>query len=177
MFHIKEFCLIEHLRELQEIGLAFFRVDLRPHKDLGWLKHLVALSQHFDLEVAKKLKQDYPVDTTKGYFNVNKSDVLFKKLKNHRIQRKDENYLGEVIEVVKGEYLAVELTKNASIRLGDHLELKGPEGKDVSMQVFSLRDIALNDIATTDGQKIILINYAGKVLVRSQVYRQTEKGL
>ena len=40
----------------------------------------------------------------RGFYRLNKTDHQFPKLKNYRIKRKDKCYLGEVLDVKKGEY-------------------------------------------------------------------------
>ena len=100
MFHIKHQFLLEHLGELEFLDAA--RVDLRFDSDFGLIEKV---KQVFDSQMSgKEFKEIYPFDVIKGFYKVNKSDVLFKKLKNSRIQRKDENYIGEVLEIKKGSH-------------------------------------------------------------------------
>jgi hypothetical protein len=51
------------------------------------------------------------VSLMKGFYRANKTDILFTKLKNHRLQDRDETYVGEVIDVLKGEALVLDLKK------------------------------------------------------------------
>ncbi|MBA2403329.1 MAG: U32 family peptidase, partial [Bdellovibrionales bacterium] len=91
MFHIKDFCLVDYARELTALGLKFFRVDLR-FSDFSQLKEIVALTQSYDENIFAAFKEKYPQDLMRGFYLVNKTDVLFPKLKNHRLQNREGNY-------------------------------------------------------------------------------------
>src|SRR5690606_14113245 len=119
MFHIKEHYLLDFVSDLKEMGLDTLRVDLRFGKDFTLLKEIKDIvSGH--ITDTKEFKEKYPSDVIRGFFHVNKSDVLFKKLKNSRIIRQDESYVGEVIEAMKGEFLGINLKNpKAKLKVGD----------------------------------------------------------
>jgi putative protease len=125
MFHIKRLFLLEHLAEMKDFGVNTVRIDMRFDDEFE-IKKITELCSNADK--AKEFKSSYPYDVIKGYFNINKTDVLFKKLKNTRIQRKDDSYIGEVIEIVKSEYMAIFIKKN-SISIDDEVSFITPEGK------------------------------------------------
>lgn len=169
MYHIKDLFLLDKLQDLQEIKLAWARVDLRFESDLSLLGKVSKLILENTGDV-KSLKEEYPHDVIRGYFQINKSDVLFKKLKNYRIQRKDDKYIGEVIEILKGEYLAINIKKDTVFNLDSQIKFITPEGKELSCKVHELKDMALNDINSTDTHSLVLMNYMGGVWPKSQVY-------
>lgn len=171
MFHIKDFCLLEHLEELADYGLSYFRVDLRFGKPIDLLQKIEELKQNFSLAESRVLKSEYPTDTMKGFYSVNKSDVLFKKLKNSRIQRKDESYIGEVIEAKKDKYTAILLKgSQAKIQIGDSLKVINPEGREVEVIVNDLSDTDRNKVESVTSGNLALIKFHGRAWVRSQVY-------
>lgn len=168
MFHIKRLFLLENLEDLTETGLKFLRVDFR-FDDTFRLKEIENLL--LDKVKAKEFKDSYGFDVIKGYFNINKTDVLFKKLKNFRIQRKDDSYIGEVIETAKSEYMAILVKKN-TIKMNDELKFITPEGKELTCKVHFLKDSNNQDIDSASKDKLCLINYFSGVWPKSQVYLQ-----
>jgi putative protease len=172
MFHVKDQCLLEHIEELTEFGISHVRLDLRRTGRQEILTSLLQLTSSFDLQKAKDLKVQYSRDVIKGYYNVNKSDVLFPKLKNHRIQRKDENFLGHVVEVNKNKYMVVELkSKNTQLKKGDELKVITPEGKEKSFSIDNLKDVNMNHVDTIDHGDLALLKFQSGIVPMSVVYR------
>lgn len=170
MFHIKEHYLLDHMEEVNNLGLKDLRVDLRFGKDFNLLKEIKNIvSGH--ITDTKAFKGNYPSDLIRGFFHVNKTDVLFKKLKNSRIARHDENYIGEIIDVNKGEFLGIYLSeKHKALEVGSKLKFTGPQGKDIEAPIKFLKDLSQNDIENSMGKNLVLINYVSGVWVKSQVY-------
>src|SRR5690606_27178764 len=92
MFHIKEFCLVDYAQELKENGLSYFRIDQRFEEKK--LREITELVRKFSEEEFLKFKEEYSQDLMRGFYLVNKTDVLFPKLKNSRLQQREGNYLG-----------------------------------------------------------------------------------
>ena len=158
MFHIKRLNLLKHLDELKEIGLSFARFDFRfDEKEV--FKNIL------DLKF-----ETYPHDSIKGFFNINKSDVLFKKLKNYRIQRKDSSYIGEVLEISSKSFIALKVKKE-TLRLNDKINFFTPDGKTKEFEVKSLRDSALNEVDSISTDGIAILTYLAGVSVKSQAYK------
>jgi putative protease len=170
MFHIKEFCLIEHSFELAQMGLSFFRIDLRWHQDFHELKAINQLSTNFELQGFESFKQRYPQDLMKGFFLVNKTDVLFPKLKNHRLQKREGNYIGEVLEAEKGSHLAILVKNPRGLKKSDRLQIVHPEGKVFEINLHWLKNLSLNDVEEITAHKIALIPFMGGVWVKSHVF-------
>ncbi len=172
MYHIKDLFLLDKLKELKELGLNYLRVDLRFEEDLSLLPKIAGLLSSTEVDPnTDSIKADYKNDLIRGYYQINKSDVLFKKLKNYRIQRKDSSYIGEVIEILKGEYLAINIKGQASLMTKDcSLKFITPEGKELFCKVHKLQDAALNDSESSDGHELMLMNYMSGVWPKSQVY-------
>ena len=166
MFHIKRLFLLDTFKELEEAGIDFLRLDTRFDKE-SYTKELKAIFENKDGSIFKSI---YPYDVIKGYFNINKTDVLFKKLKNYRLQRKDNSYIGEVLETNKAEYMAILIKKN-SVKLGDELRFITPEGKELTCSVHSLKNSVGIDIKEAVVDDLFLMNYFGSVWPKSQVYK------
>jgi putative protease len=170
MFHIKDLFLLDKYEELSLIGLTHLRVDIR-HKSDSKLLDLIVSEDSIESKFIA-LKEHYGKDVIRGYFQVNKSDVLFKKLKNYRIQRKGSSYLGEVVEIVKGEYLAINIKTHNDIRTNDELKFITPEGKELLCKVHFLKDVSYGEIDSQSKGQLALMNYLGGVWPKSQVYLQ-----
>ena len=87
------------------------------------------------------------------------------KLKNYRLKRKDENFVGTVVDVKKDQYLALKIeNKNTAVELGNRIELTTPEGKIKSMPLRSMKNISLHDIETVSNESIVLIPHLSQGL-------------
>ncbi len=172
MYHPKGHSLLDHAFELREMGLSFLRFDFRSEDCLSLLEKVgPILKSGIDFS---SVKNYFSQKCIQGFFKANKSDVLFKKLKNHRIQRKDENYLGEVVEVVKKNYVAI-LLKNQKekIYLNDELEFKTPEGKIKTQKIHFLRNALLEDVKTGTHGEVVFVPHMSSLSVRTAVYKKS----
>lgn len=161
MFHIKEFCLLEYAEELKAAGLNTFRMDLR-WEGLQWLSQT-----HENFQA---LKAAYPQDLMRGFYLVNKTDVLFPKLKNHRLQKREGDYVGEVLEAEKSSHLAIMVKNSRGLKLNDHLKIVHPTGKIFEMEVKWLKDLALEEVEAVPVHKIALVPYVNGVWAKSHVF-------
>ena len=167
MFHIKELFLLDKFEALKEIKLSHIRVDLRDH-DIDFLTKITQLDSSSNFS---NLKSSFSCDFIRGYFQINKSDVLFKKLKNYRIQRKDNQYIGEVLEATKAAgHIAIQIKSDASISLNDEIMYITPEGKELFCKVHNLLDTKLSNVKEVTKGNLALVNYMSGVWVKSQVY-------
>lgn len=168
MFHIKEFCLLEFAQDLKNMGLSYFRVDQR------WadkkLPTTVELIHSFDQEKFEGLKSSYSEDFMRGFYLVNKTDVLFPKLKNSRLQAREGHYLGEVLEAEKGSHLAIMVKNPKGLKLTDILKIRHPKGEEFEVQIYSLKNLALENVDFIPQGELGLIQFVGGVWVKSQVF-------
>ncbi len=171
MFHIKEFCLVEYAKELSEMGLAFFRVDLR-WEDLSQLGEITNLIRDFSTDKFETFKEQYPQDLMRGFYLVNKTDVLFPKLKNHRLQKREGEYVGEVMEAEKGSHLAIMVKNSRGLSKNDLLKILHPKGDILEAKVFSLKNAALEEVDHIPANKLALMQFVGGVWVKSQIFYQ-----
>ena len=171
MFHIKDFCLLDHARDLEAIGLSHLRVDLR-WSGFSLLKSVQSLVKKPNDEGFNEFKKVYPQDLMRGFYLVNKTDILFPKLKNHRLQKREGDYLGEVIEAEKSSHLAI-FVKNANgIKKSDKLKILHPKGEVFETLIYSLKNLSLEEVDYVGPQETALIQFVGGVWVKSLVFYQ-----
>lgn len=167
MFHIKDLFLLDRYDEIKELGISHLRIDLRAK---GFELFDSFVSSKLEENNFKLFKEAYGKDIIRGYYQINKSDALFKKLKNYRIQRKDNSYLGEVIEATKSSHLAIDLKGKLDLKTDQQLKFITPEGKEYRCKVHELRSIDGVEKSIINAGNIGLMNYMGNIWVKSQVY-------
>lgn len=168
MFHIKEFCLVDFAADLNEMGLAFFRIDTRWENSV--LTEVSNLVKNFDQATFDAFKENYHQDLMRGFYLVNKTDVLFPKLKNSRLQKREGNYVGEVLEAEKGAYLAIMVKNSRGLKNTDIMKILHPKGEVFESKIYSLKNIAMEDVESVPVGQIALTQFVGGVWVKSQVF-------
>ncbi len=161
MFNPKDHYVLEHVSSLDSLGVSHIKLDNR------FFKNSLLASLLCEPEQAKN---DLPRKTIRGFFHKNKSDALFKKLKNHRILRRDKNYIGQVIEVEKGECVGIYLRNTLEHAKDMNLTLITPEGKEKSVVVNDVRDANGSLFKSGKYGDIIFIPHVGGVSVKTNVY-------
>jgi putative protease len=169
MFLPKDFCLLDHLSDLKEIKLQYLRLDLDfVENKIEVLENVCAIMNaegNIDL-----LKTAYNRDWIRGFYHQNKSDVLFKKLKNQNVQRKDSKYVGEVIDFVRGEYTIIDVKKESNIKVSDTLKFIAPEGDEIIVPIHFIKKMNFEEVSNIGKPGLYLINYSRSVWVKTQVY-------
>lgn len=173
MFHYKYLCLLEYLADLEEMKVSHLALDLRTEKQS--LNNILEKFQEFyrknDQENYKKLEASLSSPTMRGYFFKNKTDVLFKKLKNQHIRRSDRSYIGEVLEVQKKKYLVIEVKNNAEkLEEGKTIFSIDPEGNKKSFIIEFIKDMNHQEVVKSSNNFLYFINYSSKVSVKSALY-------
>lgn len=169
MFHIKEFCLVDFASELSTLGLSFFRIDQR-WENPSRLSEVTSLVKNFNGEAFDQLKADYSQDLMRGFYLVNKTDVLFPKLKNSRLQGRDANYIGEVLEAEKSSHLAIMIKNPKGLSSNDNLKILHPKGEVFEAKIYSLKNLGLEEVTHVPQGHVALIQFVGGVWVKSQVF-------
>ena len=172
MFNVKDLYLLDHLEELKNQNIKAVRFDLRFDDSFGHLSACIDLFKgRVKHEELGAIKSEHPRPMIKGFYNINKTDVLFTKLKNKRIQRQDDNYIGEIVDVERDQQLALLLkAHHLKIKSGDELQLITPEGKTktLSLKVFSDTTGKLQETAGTN--EVVLLPFISGVVAKTQVY-------
>lgn len=169
MFHIKEFCLVDFAAELNTLGLSYFRIDQRWETP-SRLSEIAGLVKNFSSTGLEQLKAEYSQDLMRGFYLVNKTDVLFPKLKNSRLQGRDTNYIGEVLEAEKGSHLAIMIKNPKGLSTTDSLKILHPKGEIFEAKIYSLKNLALEEVPHIPQGQVALIQFVGGVWVKSQVF-------
>lgn len=169
MFHIKEFCLVDFAAELNTLGLSYFRIDQR-FENPSRLSEIASLAKNFSQTEFENLKEGYSQDLMRGFYLVNKTDVLFPKLKNSRLQGRDANYIGEVLEAEKSSHLAIMVKNPKGLSATDQLKILHPKGEVFEAKIYSLRNLALEDVSHVPQGQVALIQFVGGIWVKSQVF-------
>lgn len=182
MFNPKDHCLLEYGDKLLNLGLSHLRIDLRHDFDFLLFS---AIHQGFsvlqeeengDLNWVREVKENCPRPLIRGFASVNKTDHQFIKLKNHRIARTDKNYVGQVLDVKKGSYIAIKVKDNMDkVKLGTSLQLRTPEGKLKDVKLTKLKSSNGENTQNVSGEEIVFINHVGGVSVRTAVYLSHSK--
>ncbi|EPZ51058.1 peptidase, U32 family [Bacteriovorax sp. BAL6_X] len=175
MFNTKDQFLLEYIDELKDCGVNDLRVDTRHLENNELLNDVVSLINSFDKLKAKEIKDQFGNSTTRGFFHVNKSDVLFKKLKNKRTQRQDEGFLGEVVDVVKKSHMAILIKgmrgKEFALKVGDELRLNTPDGKIKTTKVHKITHTNGRESDYAKTGELVLIPHVSGVSVKTMAYK------
>ncbi|MDD4973524.1 MAG: U32 family peptidase [Bacteriovorax sp.] len=172
MFNVKDLYLLDHLDEIREMGIEHQRVDLRF--DESFDNYAESVFNLFSGKVSESelpIRKMHPRPLIKGFYNINKTDVLFTKLKNKRIQRLDQNYLGEIVDVERDQQLAL-LIKTNGFEMGSLQEIKmiTPEGKEKMVQLSWMKSSLGESKIFAQKNDLVLIPYTNGVTVKTQVY-------
>ncbi len=172
MFLPKDQYLLDSYDELLQTGIKYIRLDHRFLEGEYSITDMATLIENGNTQLWDEFKNNYGAKFIRGYFNVNKSDAIFPKLKNHRTNKKTDSYIGKVVDVKKEQYLAVNVFKKTSRKLevGDSIEISSPDGKVKRIEVRSIKNIALENISQVSNEQIILIAHVGGISVKSQVH-------
>jgi U32 family peptidase len=169
MFHIKEFCLLEYAADLNSLGLAFLRLDLRFGMH-DFFRETVALVNAFDPAAFDGFKESFPQDFMRGFYLVNKTDVLFPKLKNHRLQKRDGNFVGEILDAEKGSHLAIMIKNPKGLKSTDRLRILHPKGEEFDIKIHWLKNLSHEEVSEIGVDQMAIIPFVEGVWVKSQVF-------
>jgi putative protease len=173
MFHIKDLSLLKFYEELKAIGLSWGRFDLRKLDE----NVLVHLNKILNLESESRdefLKQHFQIELTRGFYKVNKTDVLFPKLKNTKIQRQDDSFIGEVIDIEKDKFILVRLENEISLH--DELKCINPEGREMEQVVSWINHWDGKELCMGEKGEIVKLPYLKKMIAKSKIYKKNAQG-
>lgn len=171
MFNTKDQYLCDHVFELRDIGINYFRFDVRHIENQSIVQELSKHLLEPTKEQSEKLKAMYGLPIIRGFYHVNKSDVLFKKLKNQRTQRKDELYVGDVLDVKKKKHIAIMVkSRTVSIKKGDSIILKTPDGKVKTIEISKIHNSSFYEVSQASFGQICFIQHVSGISVKTNIY-------
>lgn len=171
MFHIKDFCLLENVKELFNMGINYMRADLSD-VDFSMINELAPAVRNMDEDALRQIKENYPRAVMQGFYRVNKTDVLFPKLKNSRLLKEDSKFLGLVLEVIKRKQILIQIKDGeSSLSLGDQIELVTPEGKRFELKVEKMTSSSGEDVLSATSGQIVMIPCRMSIVAKTIVNR------
>ena len=166
MYHHKDFSILDEYHKLLAAGLAAGLIDWTRTK----VDFLLAVDSFFkESSDHLQLKELYPRPLFRGYALNNRSDVLFSKLKNSRLQARHHNYCGEVLHMESGQSLGV-MIKRGQLRPGDELEFVNPEGKKKALQLTWIKDLDGQNLNLAEANQLVMLPFVPRMTVKSQVF-------
>lgn len=172
MFNVKDLSLLDHIKDIEEMGIHHARVDLRFDRSFpNYLSSMLDLFSGKIAEIDPEVKKLHPRPLIKGFYNINKTDVLFTKLKNKRTQRQDQNYVGEIVDVERDNQLAL-LIKTEAFKdsVVPAVFMITPEGKEKTVTLSWVKTSEGGEVVKADKNDLVLIPYINGVTVKTQVY-------
>ena len=164
MFNVKDLFLLDHLDELRSLNVGAVRIDLRFDDSFKHLDQILSGS-------IETVKQNNPRPFIKGFYNINKTDVLFSKLKNKRVQRQDEAYIGEIVDVERDFSMALLIkSKHQKLSVGDQIKILTPEGKIKEIKIAEMTRTNGQSIAEAGQNEIVMLPFVRGIVGKSQVY-------
>ncbi|MFX3675677.1 MAG: U32 family peptidase [bacterium] len=161
MFLAKDFCLAEQIDDLRAMELDYMRFDPTGcSNDLAYEISSILLS-----DSPKQAKELWPNPVIRGFYGVNKSDVLFKKLKNP--SRDKTHALAEVLDVRKGEPMTVKVLDGSSLKLGLAVKMITPEGKIKEFSISSIKTLDGDALETAPERSIVTLQAVGSACVKA----------
>jgi len=167
----KDYCLMELIEEIETLGLAALRLDLRLSENAETLKAMAGLFKVTSHVAAADILENYPVETTRCFYKSNNTDKAFVRLKNENLTRRDENYLGEVVEAAKDSHLIIHVrARGQKLMAGQKLCLINPQGEEHQVTVSSLQTIESQDAAEIAAGDFGVVPYVRLCPAKSTVY-------
>ena len=171
MYHVKDFCIIDNIEDLIGIGINHFRCDIegKDYQILSLIDQYIIDPMTYDLNL-KLIIDLYSEDVHKGFFKANKTDVLFPKLKNNRLMRNDQKFVGEVLEIIKNKAVLIEIKSSVNLlKLNQMIEIITPEGKRFESLVNNMRNSLGEEIKETHQDQLVWIDMPYKIVAKSIV--------
>ncbi len=161
MYYPKDLCLIDKTTELNELDINY-RIEL-SNRPIEFLETIINLFNNYSQPEYQNFKENYNRPIIRGFFGANKTDVLFTKLKNHRLNRVDKTHIGKIKAVERNSYLILGLEGEQDLEINQEIEILTPEGKIINHIVHSMSDIENNPLEKVAKTNILLPYIKGVV--------------
>ncbi len=162
MYHLKKLCLLERLDEINKMKVTHLRLEYSNSEIEKYLEN--------PSTGIEKVFESIPFGKTRGYFDINKSNVLFPKLKNEELERNREEILGEVISTKKGSYTAIRLKKDFLSSEFKSVSFVTGEGKRFSSNISEIKDLNGVTLNNASEGSLVIINHIKKATPRTLLF-------
>jgi putative protease len=168
MYAPNHFCLLDLVGNLEDIGVDSVRLDIRDLEDDVQINVLSNYLKSLNDQQMKEFKQVYPKRVLKGLFVVNKSKVLFKKLKNKRLEDV-QNHHAMVVEVVKNSHMLIKQIGEQVIKVNDQILIQSPDGREKTVQLKWLKALDGNNCDQTIAGKHFIVSVVPAISIKSKI--------
>lgn len=168
MYAPNHFCLLDYVDRLKEIGIDAIRVDLRGVEDTVQKEILNNYLSSLGPEKLKEFRKLYPVRVLKGLFVVNKSKVLFKKLKNKTLENVQDHH-AMVVEVAKDSHMLIKQTTATNLKVKDQILIQSPDGREKKVTLKWIKDLAGSECEQTRAGKHFIIDVVPAISIKSKI--------
>ncbi len=168
MYHPKDLALLERWSELVELPGVVLRFDhTQTPRASDLLGPLLAFLAGPAEDTLSALRAAWPREWMRGYWDSNRSDVLFEKLTNQHLVAR-ENLVAEVIEGQKDNWLAVQCRRQ-KLKVGERYQVITPLGKEKEFVVSWLKDCAWRDTAELAPGEVGFVPWSGGCVAKTQL--------
>ena len=119
----------------------------------------------------QEILEHLPYPVTRGFFDVNKTDVLFAKLKGHHSEHQSYHRVAEVMDMIKGDGLIVKIVDGEELKLGDQLYFQSPQGNNGVLTLTRMSDLTGQDKTLAYANELVKINFMKHFPSQSTVFK------
>jgi putative protease len=164
MFHPKDLGIIDRWDDIDRAGVDYVRLDHRREQ--------VTVAQELAGFLASgdptALRAAWSREWMRGYLDVNKSDVLFHRLKNDHLAS-HVSVCGEVLEGKREKWLAVRA--RGTLVKGETLELVNPKGERRPLKLAWLKDDGFQAVESLVDGQVGFVPWEASTPAKSQLRR------
>lgn len=168
MFHPKDLSILERYEEIKEVGVDWLRIDHRHETDLRAMAHISRFLIAPTIENLQTLQTSWSRAWMRGYWDVNKSNVLFDKLTNQHLSQR-ATACAEVLEGKKEAWLAVRVI-GAGLSLGREFDVTSPLGKVRRLKLHWLKDDAFESVTELVPGQVGFVPWSSGAPAKSQLH-------
>lgn len=165
MFHPKDLGVLERWGDMEAAGVDFARIDHRLAKGATLVANFIKAPGD---DTREALKLAWNREWMRGYWDVNKSDVLFSKLKNPHLGH-DERLCAEVLEGKRESWLAVRV-RGAGLQRDSVVSVINPKGEVRTLKLSWLKDDAFNAVDRLGQGQVGFVPWSSGAPARSKLH-------
>lgn len=168
MFHPKDLSILERHTEIQEAGVDWLRIDHRHETDPATFSRLKAFLIQPTEANLQLIQDNWSRAWMRGYWDVNKSNVLFDKLTNQHLSERS-TASAEVLEGKKEAWLAVRVI-GKGLKVGAEFDVTSPLGKVRRLKLAWLKDDAFEAVTELVEGQVGFVPWSSGAPSKSQLH-------